>query len=107
MACARRYMDRLRLAAAAGSRHRIDPPDRTQYLRVRPRRTLEAASRPEPIRVVGKFTAYYLYPRGGQLWISQALYRQIEHRRPAVQLFLLDQSGPRFLSLVGGQGRGS
>src|SRR5271165_45744 len=107
MACARRYMDRLRLAAAAGAWHRIDPPDRTQYLRVWPRRTLEAASRPESIRVGGKFTAHNLYPRVGQLWISQALYGQIEHRRRAVQLFLLDQSGPRLLSLAGGQGRGS
>jgi len=107
MACARRHLDSLRLAALTGTWHRVDTCGRTQYLRVWSRRALAVASRPESIRIVGKFTQNNLHPRAGQLWISQALYRQIEHRRRAVQFWLLDHSGPGFLPLAGGQGCGS
>src|SRR5271167_4108065 len=102
MACPRRHMDSLRLAAAAGARYRVDPASRTQYLRLRARRTPAAASRAESIRAGGEFTAHYLHPRPRELWISQTLYREIGHRRSALQRCLLDQSRPGFLSLAGG-----
>src|SRR6202048_1443928 len=107
MACARRDLDRLRHPAAAGAWHCADPRVPAEYLRVRPRRTLTPASRSPPVRVVGKFASDQLYPRFGELRISQTLYRRIELRRHTLQLCLLDQSTSRFLSLVGDQGRGS
>src|SRR5882762_2350739 len=107
MACARRDLDRVRHPAAAGAWHCADPRVPAEYLRVRPCGTLTLASRSQPVRAVGKFPSDQLYPWFGELRISQTLYRRIEFGRHTLQLCLLDQSTPRLLSLVGGQGRGS
>src|ERR1700681_2947961 len=101
MECARRDMDRLRHSSSAGARHRFDPRRATEYLPLWPGWALASASGSRPIRAVGKFAANQLYPRLGELRISQAFYRLIQHRRSAVQLRVLDQSTPRLLSLVG------
>src|ERR1700722_11062459 len=74
MACARRHLDRLRLPAAAGPWHRVDPRLAAEYLPVRPGGTPALAGRPQPVRTVGEFAAHHLYPRAGKLRISQALH---------------------------------
>jgi len=106
MALPRRNLDRLRQPSRARSWHCLDSPYRTQYLHLWAWRTSAAAGRPKSICIGGELAANQLHARHCQLWVSQTLHREIEHRRRAIQPFVLDQSRPGLLPLAGRSCRG-
>ncbi len=102
-----RNLDRLRYTSRARSWHSLDSCYGTQYLHFWARRAPAPASRPESICVGRKLAANQLHARPCQLWVSPTVHCEVEHRRRAVQPFLLDPSRPRFLSMACRSGRGS